>query len=345
MEQKSRWLLWVGIAVGSIVIFVVGGVTGVLVYRELRSERVQTSFVLRPRITSIIEGAQALEILREEPDQAVEFTTGAQVLKVLEEGPAKAAGIIAGDLLLEVDGKSITHSSPLADLLASYQAGDEVVLTLHRPGRSDPMEVTLTLGEHPDDPELAYLGVRYRMLSAFHLLMPPPGERRLGLFPGPDLAEILEDYEEKKDHLHFLERCSEWIAFEGADQGICGLVIAQVEPDSPADDAGLKVGDLILALNGEKLTTRNDFIESIRAEKPGDEVTLSLYRTAEDQELELTVLLGENPNEDEAPYLGIIVPGFFRYLDSPDWSLFDDIQYHIQGEFKFLLPGQPVLTG
>ena len=59
----------------------------------------------------------------------------------------------------------------------------------------------------------------------------------------------------------------------GAD---AGALIVQVEPDSPADDAGLEQGDLVVAVDGNTISSATDLVARIRGALPGDEVTLGL---------------------------------------------------------------------
>ncbi len=72
-----------------------------------------------------------------------------------------------------------------------------------------------------------------------------------------------------------------------------GILVAQVLKGSPADKAGLKVGDIIVALNGRKLEGVRDLQLSIMKTKPGTEVTLTIIR--EGKEKEIKVKVGELP--------------------------------------------------
>lgn len=65
-----------------------------------------------------------------------------------------------------------------------------------------------------------------------------------------------------------------------------------VVPGSPADKAGLVENDIILEVNGEKVTDKNLLTDLIGKYKPGDQVKLKIYHKGEEKEI--TVTLGEN---------------------------------------------------
>jgi hypothetical protein len=94
------------------------------------------------------------------------MTEGAAVLTVVEQGPAEEAGLQAGDVITAIDGEAVDGPQALVDAVTSRQPGDAVVLTVTREG--DPIEIEAVLGEHPDDPEKAYLGVS---IGAFMMRM------------------------------------------------------------------------------------------------------------------------------------------------------------------------------
>lgn len=70
-----------------------------------------------------------------------------------------------------------------------------------------------------------------------------------------------------------------------------GIVVGGVEPDAPADQAGLQEGDIIVTLNGEDVGSWTDFRVKIGNRKPGDEVTLGVIRDGE--EMSYDIELGE----------------------------------------------------
>lgn len=70
-----------------------------------------------------------------------------------------------------------------------------------------------------------------------------------------------------------------------------GVIVSQVQPDSAAERAGLRRGDVILALNGEVVGDPNSFRNNIAGTPPGRTVTLRIWREGSEQELRAT--LGE----------------------------------------------------
>jgi membrane-associated protease RseP (regulator of RpoE activity) len=74
--------------------------------------------------------------------------------------------------------------------------------------------------------------------------------------------------------------------------------VTQVEEDSPAAEAGLRVDDVIIAIDGMALDANHDLSEVIRGHDPGDKITLTLIRSDEDTEIrEVEVTLGRDRDE------------------------------------------------
>ncbi len=73
-----------------------------------------------------------------------------------------------------------------------------------------------------------------------------------------------------------------------------GIVVMSVEPNTPAQRAGLQEGDIILAIDGQKLDAENSLTVILFSHKVGETVTLTVVRNGKQIELKLT--LGARPN-------------------------------------------------
>jgi serine protease Do len=72
-----------------------------------------------------------------------------------------------------------------------------------------------------------------------------------------------------------------------------GVVVVSVEPGSPAEKAGLQVGDVILEYNGKRIEEPNVLPRLVGGTKPGEQAKLEVLRKGERQTLSATV--GETP--------------------------------------------------
>ncbi|MCX7984439.1 MAG: S1C family serine protease [Bacteroidetes bacterium] len=57
-----------------------------------------------------------------------------------------------------------------------------------------------------------------------------------------------------------------------------GIIVSDITPNGPAEKAGLQIGDIILEVNGEKITSGNDILSMMVDLKPGDTLKLTVYR-------------------------------------------------------------------
>jgi serine protease Do len=80
-----------------------------------------------------------------------------------------------------------------------------------------------------------------------------------------------------------------------------GAVITQVESDSPGGKAGLKIGDVVTAVDGQEVTDASQLQIAIGAKKPGTKVELSVLRDGKQINLPVTLeLMGSKDGSDSA---------------------------------------------
>jgi len=173
-------------------------------------------------------------------------TKGALVSEVTPESPADRAAIKPGDVIVEFDGKKVESSSDIHTMAAQTAPGTRVKIGLLRNG--DRIEVTATLGERPGEKTAK---------AAQPEEAKGPTSQKLGLgiqTLTPDIAQQLG---------------------YGNDKGV---VITEVAPGSPADDAQLQRGDLIKEVNRVPVRTAQDFEKALRGAKSGDALALLVRR-------------------------------------------------------------------
>jgi len=127
---------------------------------------------------------------------------------------------------------------------------------------------------------------------------------------------VVDVYNQLTGPEHKVSRGSIGITFDAVENpaiarvygGGTGVPISSVVAGSPADQAGLKVGDTITTVGGKKVAKGTELVSDIAARKPGSKVTLGFLRNGKVQEATVTIAdraklfasrLGENQENDE----------------------------------------------
>ncbi|MBQ7739527.1 MAG: Do family serine endopeptidase [Desulfovibrionaceae bacterium] len=145
---------------------------------------------------------------------------GALVSQVISGQAAEKAGLQDGDVILEVNGKPMADSAELLRTIANFSPGEHVNLAIWR--NNSKITATVALGERPSSNQRAESGSRRRSASKHASI------EHLGLS-----VRVLNNSERKKHNLRSNE----------------GLFITSVADDEPAQEAGLRPGDIILQAN------------------------------------------------------------------------------------------------
>ena len=93
-----------------------------------------------------------------------------------------------------------------------------------------------------------------------------------------------------------------------------GVLVGSVMPGGPGERAGVRVGDVITALNGNSVDDPQTFVNCIFATGPGETVTLSIVRDGQNMQVstkleDFTGPPGETETRGEGPKLGVVVQG------------------------------------
>jgi C-terminal processing protease CtpA/Prc len=121
----------------------------------------------------------------------------------------------------------------------------------------------------------------------------------LGMFPDhADAAKkkVKDKGKEKAGYLGVsLQQLTDEL-IEGMDLKVQrGILVNEVFDDSPADEAGIRDGDVIIVYDGKKVATANELIKLVRETDVGTEVELKVLR--DDDTKTIAVIIGERPQE------------------------------------------------
>jgi S1-C subfamily serine protease len=83
------------------------------------------------------------------------------------------------------------------------------------------------------------------------------------------------------------------------DESAAGMTVQEVVPNSPAEKAGIKNGDIVLKIGKTDLKDPENVREAMRDHKPGDKVTVHIKRDGKEQDIEVT--LGTMPKDFGQP--------------------------------------------
>jgi Do/DeqQ family serine protease len=115
------------------------------------------------------------------------------------------------------------------------------------------------------------------------------------------LDQLIKNGKVRRGHLGIVvQPVTEDIATSLGLSSARGVIVSQIQPNGAAERAGLKQGDVILALNGNPVSEPNSFRNNIAGTPPGQTVMLRIWRGGNEQELRPT--LGEfTPEQREVP--------------------------------------------
>jgi serine protease Do len=164
---------------------------------------------------------------------------GALVSQVYKDSPAEKGGIEQGDIIVQYDGKDVADSKDLPRMVASTPVGKSVTVKLLRNGK--PVEREVKVGEMEEKQEIAKA----------------PSQKSLGITIQNITPEIARGLGLKKD---------------------TGVVITRVEPGSPASEAGLQSGDVILEVNRTPVKDAGDFVKKVEKARDQNNVLLFIQR-------------------------------------------------------------------
>jgi serine protease Do len=156
-------------------------------------------------------------------------TKGVLISDVTEDSAAEKAGIKPGDVVVEFEGHPVESMNDFRNRVAMKKPGSTVEITVLRDGKRKTLNAELDTW--PEGGVTAVAGT------------PSEVREQLGI-----TVQALTDELAKR------------LGYEG----LSGVVVADVESDSPAERAGIKAGALIMEVNRKKINNPKDFSEAVK---------------------------------------------------------------------------------
>jgi serine protease Do len=171
--------------------------------------------------------------------------SGAIVTQVVPDSPAAHAGLKSGDVLRELNGRKMINGSALQVAVSETAPGNVIELGILRDGKQQ--SVKITVGSfHPNNTE-----------EASNAAGGQANNGKLGLA----LADLTPDVRQQLN----------------VPEQVHGAAIQDVRPGSPADDAGLTAGDVILEVNRKPVENADNVTNAVHATPAGKDILLLVW--------------------------------------------------------------------
>ena len=201
----------------------------------------------------VVRGWIGVTIQELTPELAQKFglklSEGALVSDVAQGSPAQGAGIIRGDIILEFAGKKVADVGVLRNMVAQSRIGDQVGIKLLR--RDKMLATVVNIVELPADVADMNTGAISSKQES--------NENALSGMAATDITRTI----------------MKQLGIENDEKGV---VVVKIEPDSPAEEAGLKKGDVVLEVDRQKIANLNEFNKAAAKVSPSDTVLLFVDR-------------------------------------------------------------------
>jgi serine protease Do len=209
--------------------------------------------IVRPTVETLIKygkvshGYMGIGISDVTPENSKFFdlkkAEGAVVTQVEPNSPGARAGLKTGDVITALDGQSVSDAGALQVEVGQKRPGTTIKLAVIRDGKNVEVPVTLqAMGTKNGEEESA---------SAEH------GKPRWGL----GLEDLTPDAREQLQ----------------APQDVHGAIVGNVQPGSPADNAGLQRGDVILEVNRHSVQSASDAAEQLGKVAKGQDALILVW--------------------------------------------------------------------
>jgi len=202
--------------------------------------------------------------------------------KIVPDSPAAKAGLKENDVVTEINGQRVEGAAQFRRMIREIPAGRSIQLTVWRGGRSQAVSATLGKSEE-----------RRR---AMKMVAPTPGTFAFRMPEIPDVpsmewnGNMVFGGGQPRLGIDAEDLSGQLGAFFGAPEGE-GILVRDVNSGSAAEKGGVKAGDVITSLNGERIRTVGELREKLSAKRDDKDRTVKLGVLRNKNEISLTVEL------------------------------------------------------
>jgi len=212
-----------------------------------------------------------------------------------QESPAELAKLQPGDIVLKIGDRDVTSPDVLAAEIRKKKPGQDVTLKVERDGK--PLDVKVKLGELAEADALREMELRFPGLFRPGLRapvrVPPPGSPEKAPKPlaprRPDPKTPDWSFETRKYiGVYCGELNRELAEHFGVKKGT-GLLVSRLTEGGPAEKADLKIGDVIISVDGDRVESVNELLDLVQVKAKGSKVKLGILRDKKEMTLEVEV--------------------------------------------------------
>lgn len=220
-------------------------------------------------------GIAAQEVTRENMARYnLREARGLVITRVSAESPAARAGLRVGDVILRFDGEQVTTYRKLQRLVSEAAPEQTVRLSISRGGSEQ--EVSVTLGTRPNSFQALsrVYGAQAQSAEAGRALEALRNQGTIGFGWGRRIGI---------NTTQLTKQLADYFGITGGR----GLLVTSVAENSPAARAGLKAGDVITDVDGEKVESSGDLSRAINRKSEGA-VNLKVVRDRNQMSISVT---------------------------------------------------------
>jgi serine protease Do len=240
---------------------------------------------------------------------------GVYLSEVEKDSPAEKAGLKSGDVITDFNGEHVESVAQFRRLVRETPSGRTISITVWRDGRAQTLSVTL--GNYADQIQNQFSGRIQEMLPRLSLNIPDremivPSEPHSFTFRMPDMegwgfgegqgignnGNIFRMFPTPTLGISAESLSGQLGSYFGAPDGE-GVLVREVNSGSPAEKAGLKAGDVIIKIDGDRVRTLNEMQSKLRAKREAKTVQVTVMRRG--SETTVTVEPNKPPTRPSAP--------------------------------------------